>query len=311
MSLPDLASLHWEATPVDQAASLRRSFVAGAPLDKVTAVVSGKGGVGKSNVVANLAVAAAGLGARVLVVDGDMGLSNLDVLMGLCPEKTIIDVLTGRCALAQALVDGPKGIKLLPAGSGRYDLAAFEAGGTARVIALLEASAADYDLILLDAGAGIGKVVVELAAAASQVLLVVVPEPTSFADAYATCKTLWIANPELKIEALVNCSENQREGRQVHSHLEKMCDRFLNKSLGLRGILPWDRRLRDAVTQQRVVVEQFPNSSIAKCFVELAQQMIRQQCRAAPGPHADRDAIFPSEKEEENQNEKGGAKGDF
>ncbi len=306
MSLPDLASLCWEDAPVDQAASLRQRCVAGVSLDRLTAVVSGKGGVGKTNVVANLAVAAAGLGSRVLVVDGDMGLSNLDVLMGLCPKRSVIDVLTGRCTLSQALIEGPKGIKLLPAGSGRHDLAVFEAGGTERLIQLLEACSPDYDLILLDAGAGIGRVVVELAVASSRVLLVVIPEPTSLTDAYATCKTLWIANPGLSIEAVVNCSENQREGKQVHAHLEKMCDRFLSKSLGLRGVLPRDRRLRDAVAQQRVVVEEFPNSSIARRFVELAQQMICEDRRAGFGPQDGRDSISPT-----NHGEKGDATGNL
>ncbi|MCH7866278.1 MAG: AAA family ATPase [Myxococcales bacterium] len=274
MSLPDLASIRWESPPVDQAASLRQRPRAEGPLDRMTAVVSGKGGVGKTIIVANLAVAAAGLGARVLVVDGDMGLSNLDLLMGLSPKLNVVDVLTGRCSLGQALVKGPKGIELLPAGSGRHDLTVFEEGGTERLMQLIAGVARDYDLILVDAGAGIGRVVVELALASSRVLLVAVPEPTSYADAYATCKTLWNANPHLKIETLINCSENVQEGRRVHAHLEMMCDRFLNKQLNLRGILPRDRRLREAVVNQRVVVEAFPNANIAKCFADLAQQFL-------------------------------------
>ncbi|MFT5443476.1 MAG: flagellar biosynthesis protein FlhG [Myxococcota bacterium] len=292
MKLPDLTSLKWESPRKDQAAGLRLVPRAEMGISGLTAVVSGKGGVGKTNVVANVGVAAAALGARVLVVDGDMGLSNLDVLMGLSPKQSVIDVVRGRCTLEEAIVQGPKGVRLLPAGAGRNDLGVFEAGGTLRLVDELQAVAGQYDLILLDAGSGIGKVVIDLALLATQVVLVAVPEPTSFADAYATCKTLWATKPTLPIDALVNCSDTPKEGRQVHEHLERMCERFLHKPLGLLGTLPRDRRLRDAVTHQRVVVEAYPNSSIAKAFVALAQQLIvagkvrQKEERGSPRAHA-------------------------
>ncbi len=278
MSLPDLAGIDWEAAPRDQAASLRRAVLGGEPIQGLIAVVSGKGGVGKTNVVANLAVAAAGLGARVLVVDGDVGLSNLDVLMGLCPERSVVDVMKRRCSFADALVRGPKGIHLLPAGSGRNDLRVFEAGGTARLVSLLATHGKEYDLILLDVGAGIGQVVVDLAARASRVLLVAMPEPTSFADAYATCKTLWAATPSLEIETLINCVNGPAEGRRVHEHLERMCARFLEESLGSFGVLDRDPRLLDAVSDQRLVIEAFPNARVSKQLAALAQGLV-QHCR--------------------------------
>lgn len=277
MSLPDLRSITWQSgDAADQAESLRTPQKAAARIVNLTAVVSGKGGVGKTNVVANLAVASAGLGARVLVVDGDMGLSNLDVLLGMSPTHNVVDVMLGRVALSEALMRGPKGIHVLAAGSGRHDLEVFERGGTARLLHMIEEAAVDFDLVLIDAGAGIGRVVTELAGAAARVLLVVVPEPTSFTDAYATCKTLWLENPGLVIEALVNCSENVKEGRDTHGHLEMVCTRFLKKHLPLRGVLRRDPRLRDAVIQQRAVVEQYPNSSIAGDFVALAQQLLHE-----------------------------------
>lgn len=309
MSLPDLASIRWESHPIDQAASLRRQPRDNGPLERLTAVVSGKGGVGKTVIVANVAVAAAGIGARVLVVDGDMGLSNLDLLMGLSPTLNVVDVLTGRCSFGEALVKGPKGIDLLPAGSGRRDLSVFETGGSERLMQLLAVASADYDLILLDAGAGIGKVVIDLALLSSRVLLVAIPEPTSYADAYATCKTLWLANPNLQIETLINCSENLQEGRRVHAHLEMMCDRFLNKQLDLRGILPRDRRVREAVVRQRVVVEAFPNCEIARCFGDLAQQLVLPA--RAETAHRSRINHFPLDKHDRNIGEKGDALGNL
>lgn len=274
MTLPDLATLPWISSSRDQAGGLRKMRGQAPSIPNLTAVVSGKGGVGKTNTVANLAIASAGLGARVLVIDGDMGLSNMDVLLGLTPVKNAIDVLDGRCLFEEALVTGPNGIRLLPAGSGRNDLARLEHGGARELLREVREVAPAYEIVFLDAGAGIGASVIDLAVAASRVLLVSTPEPTSLTDAYATCKTLWRARPDLRIENLVNLCEVPGEGRRVHEHLARMCERFLESDLTLRGTLLRDRRLSLAVSVQRAVVSEFPASEISREFVALAHSLV-------------------------------------
>ncbi len=247
------------------------------------AAVSGKGGVGKTNVVANLAVAAAGLGARVLLVDGDLGLANVDVLLGLLPPASVAEVLDGRSSLEEALVDGPRGIRVLPAASARAELAALDGLGLARLIALLRAGTANYDLVLFDAGAGIGPSVLGLAAACSRVLVVTNGEPTSLADAYAVFKVLHAGAPPLPVELLVNEVRDAREARAVQRRLERVVARFLAAPVPLRGYVPRDPRLAEAVSRQRAVVDLYPGAASSRRLVALARDLLREGA-AAPRP---------------------------
>ncbi len=277
MTLPDLSSLGWSTLRPHQAAGLAAPVSPSlGRIENLTAVVSGKGGVGKTNLVANLAVACAGQGARVLVIDGDAGLANLDVLMGVVPRHSVIDVMRGRCVFDDALVRGPKGIFLLPAGSGRRDLAAFENGGAERLLEDLRHHAKEFDRVLLDAGSGIGEVVVDLASIASRIWLVATPEPTSFADAYATYKTLLSRDADVFVELVVNCARDERQGRDVHRHLERMCDRFLASELPLRAVLLRDPKLVDAVSRQQLLIEAFPTAPLAKRMTKLAHEWMRE-----------------------------------
>ncbi len=238
-------------------------------------VVSGKGGVGKTNLVANLAVAAAGLRARVLIIDGDLGLANLDVLLGLAPLRTLADVLAGRCSVAEALVAGPRGVMLLPAASGRSDLAGLSRFELDRLLREIDAVASRFDLILIDAGAGVGAPVVALAAASARTLLLTTAEPTSLADAYATLKVLKRGVPGLRVELIVNEVTGELEARSAHSQLERMTKRFLKTEIFFRGFLPRDPHLMRAVARQRAVVEAFPTAASSRKFVELADQLLR------------------------------------
>ena len=242
----------------------------------LVAVVSGKGGVGKTNLVANLAIAAAGQGARVLLVDGDLGLANLDVLLGLTPERDVGDVLAGRCRLEEIRVDGPQGIHLLPAAAGRGDLPALGPRELAPLLAPLWELAAEYDLSLVDAGAGVGPAVVSLAASCRRALLVTTPEPTSFADAYATLKVLCREAPDLPVELVVNAARDELAARGTHERLERLARRFLDTGLGYRGFLPRDPRLAEAVARQCAVVEAFPTARSSRRIVELAGELLRE-----------------------------------
>jgi flagellar biosynthesis protein FlhG len=269
----------------DQAQGLRERAAAPAR-NPLVAIASGKGGVGKTNLTANLAVAAAGLGARVLAVDGDLGLSNLDVLLGLAPPRSVADVIEGRCALEEALFEGPRGVRILPAAGGRAELAALAGARLEALVSCLWRASAAFDLVLVDAGAGIGPAVVGLACASARVLLVTTPEPTAFADAYATLKVLRQARPSLGLELLVNEAPGEIEARRTHARLERMSQRFLGSGLAYAGELPSDPRLALAVAQQRAVVEAFPNAPVTRRLVRLAARLVREVAAGEGAPDA-------------------------
>lgn len=247
------------------------------------AVVSGKGGVGKTNLVANVAVAAAGLGAKVLVVDGDLGLANVDVLLGLTPELTAADVIEGRCRFEDALLTGPRGIHILPAASGRSDLPGFRPERLAGLLIPFFEASEGYDLVLVDAGAGVGPAVVSMAAACELALLVVTGEPTSLADAYATLKVLLREAPSLRVEVLVNHAPHERAGREVHARLSKVAERFLRISPPYLGHVPHDARLAEAVVLQRPVVEAFPGAPSSARLIAIASQLLALSGRRLGG----------------------------
>jgi len=238
------------------------------------AVVSGKGGVGKTNVAVNLAVAAARRGRRVLLVDGDLGLSNVDVLLGLVPHGTLADVLDERAGLASVLARGPRGVEVLPAAAGRSELAALDRESAARLAAAVARFAARYDVAIVDAAPGVGPLVVAFAAASARRILVATPEPTSLADAYALAKLLARDAGVPRIELLVNEARHEREARDTHERLARMVTRFLALELGSLGWLPRDPRLAEAVKLQRPVVDAFPACPVARRLDALAEALL-------------------------------------
>jgi len=252
----------------------------------VMGVLGGKGGVGKTHVAVNLAVAASRLGARVLLVDGDLGLSNVDVLLGLVPRYTAAEIRAGECDWTTALVEGPAGLHVLPAASARLDLAGSRPAEMAWLLAPLVQATAHYDLVLVDIGAGIGPAAMTLASLCGQALLVTTPEPTSVTDAYATLKVLRHTAPDLAVELVVNNARDTVQAHDTHVQLERMSQRFLGRGLALRATLPRDPRVPDAVALQRAVVEAFPTSQASRGLVELAHRVLRERTQG-PDP-ADR-----------------------
>jgi flagellar biosynthesis protein FlhG len=240
----------------------------------LVAVVSGKGVVGKSNIAVNLAVAAGRRGRRVLLVDGDLGLSNVDVLLGLVPHGTLADVLDGRACMEDVLVRGPRGIDVLPAASGRSELAALGAAGAQRLASGVVQLAESYELAIVDAAPGIGPLVVAFAAVSARRLLVATSEPTSLADAYALAKVLSRDTGVRRIEVLVNAARHEREARDTRERLERMAARFLDLDLAPFGWLPHDPRLAAAVKLQRPVVDAFPASAVARRLDALADALL-------------------------------------
>lgn len=249
----------------------------GARRAPVIVVASGKGGVGKSTVVANLAVSLARLGRRVLVLDADFSLANLDVLLGLAPRRTIQHFFTGECGLADLVVEGPGGIHVIPAASGVADLARLDPLRRRALVEGIDALRLGHDHVLVDAPAGIGDNVVQLARGADRTLVVVTPEPTSLVDAYATVKVLGVDGDLEKIGLVVNGARDEDETRRVYGQIDRVCRRFLGGGIRLDGEVFHDAKVVEAIREQRSVVELDPGCPASRCFHRLAARLGREQ----------------------------------
>ncbi len=239
----------------------------------VIAVSSGKGGVGKTNVVANLAVALAQSGKRVVVLDADLGLGNLDVLLGLVPRYTIEHVLSGLCPLHEICLKGPAGIQVLPASSGVPHLTSLTESQQIMLQEQLEQLAAETDVLLIDTGAGIAPNVTFFASAADDTVVVVTPEPTSLTDAYALIKVLTRQYRERRFKVLVNQAKSRQEAGDVFKKLDRAVDRFLHVAVEYVGWIPQDDYVSLAVVKQKAVCDLFPGSPSARAFSSLAGQV--------------------------------------
>lgn len=266
---------------VHQAQGLRTRPVgvrrAGGIRSGVLGIVSGKGGVGKSALAVNLATAAAASGAPTLLIDGDLGLANADLLMGLVPRHDLGDCVEGKTPLCEALCAGPAGLELLVAGSSRSAVASLERSLACVGAEPLSDLIAVKTLTILDLGAGIGAGVIELARHCSPVWLVATPEPTSLADAYTTAKHLWERAPALRLELVVNRVADRASGERTHRALDRLVRRFLLRPLPLRAILPEDGAMIRAVAHQCPVVLAEPAAAIARRIRLLAESLLEER----------------------------------
>jgi flagellar biosynthesis protein FlhG len=260
---------------MDQTATLRQAMAIKAPDHgvRVVAITSGKGGVGKTNVTANLAVALAHLGRRVMVLDADLGLGNLDVLLGLTPVFSLADVLSGQQRLRDVVVPGPGGITVLPAGSGFQNLTSLTDQQIRKLQSEMDELQEQTDILLIDTGAGIGRNVTSFATMAQDIIVVACPEPTSLTDAYALMKVLSTEYSERRFRLLVSMTRTPTDGRDVYRKLSLVAERFLHISIDFLGSIPFDPRLTEAVCQQRPLVELYPQSKAAQAFLELAHDL--------------------------------------
>lgn len=255
----------------DQAAGLRR-LQKPQPV-RVLAVASGKGGVGKTNVSVNLAVALAHMGRKVLVFDADLGLANVDVMLGLHPTYNLSHVLSGERSLEEILVEGPAGVRIIPASSGVQRMAELDPAEHAGLIRAFSELSADVDVLLVDTAAGISDSVVSFSKAAQEVIVVVCDEPASITDAYALIKLLNKEHNVRRFRVLANMAHSPQEGRELFAKIVKVTDRFLEDVvLDFMGSVPFDEYLRKAVQKQRPVVEAYPRSKAAQAFTALAKK---------------------------------------
>lgn len=249
------------------------SAAAGPFRRSVLAVTSGKGGVGKTHVVVNLAVALARLGYRAGIIDADFGLGNVDVLLGLTPECHIGHLVSGEKALADVVIPGPFGVQIIPASSGLRSLTALTASQRARLNDALAQIQAGLDFLLIDTAPGISDNVIEVLLLAERVILVTSLEPAAVVDAYATAKVLSGSAPEKEIGVVVNAVRDAREAELAFRQLDLAATRFLGRSLRYYGFIADDPAVRDAVLAQRAIVDHRPKSQASRCFRILASRI--------------------------------------
>ena len=250
-----------------------------APHGKVMAVTSGKGGVGKTFVSANLAAALAKRGQRVLVLDADLGLANLDVVLNLYPKVTLHDVFSGKSTIDEAIIQAPGGFSVLLAGSGMVEYSRLTPEIRTDFLRIIEGLIPRYDVVLLDTGAGISDVVLFAVSLASVILVVATPEPTSLTDAYATIKVLASQQQRENIHMVINQTARLGDGRAITGQLQQVLDRFVVTSPG-RGVhlihladIPADPSVRQAVMRRQLLMQTLPGCPAALAMTQLARKL--------------------------------------
>ena len=263
---------------LDQAFKLRELASKGSskPKCKIITITSGKGGVGKSNMVVNLAIALREKGKRVLVFDADIGMGNDDVLMGVFPRYNLFDILDDSMAIEEVLADGPLGVKLLSGGSGINkveDLTEKERNNFLDKIQSLE----DYDYILMDTGAGINRSVLAFIACCENLIVVTTPEPTSLTDAYSLLKATKHFKIKSKASVIINKAFSFREGEDTFNKFKSAVDKFLGLGLEHLGTVLEDKKLVQSVRAQKPFAIAYPNSDASKCIKEIADKLLDQK----------------------------------
>lgn len=258
----DLAAIH-QASGLEGAAPSRRRT-------RTIAVAAGKGGVGKTTVAVNLSMVMAMAGRDVMLLDADLGLANVDVLLGLTPARHVGHLLSGECSLQDLVLLGPHGLKVVPAGSGARRLAQLSNGEHAAVIRAFDELILPPEILVVDTAAGVGDGVSMFAAAADDVVIVVCDEPASLTDAYALIKVLSREFGVRRFHMVANMVRHAGEARQLHDKLARVCERFLDVVLDFMGMVPHDERLRQAIRRQGAVVDLWPASRSAAGFKQLA-----------------------------------------
>jgi flagellar biosynthesis protein FlhG len=257
---------------IDQASGLRK-MQNPQPI-KVIAVSGGKGGVGKTNVSLNTAISLAKLGKRVLVLDADLGLANVDVMLGLRVKRNLSHVLSGECELDDIIIQGPAGINIIPATSGTQSMVDLTPAEHAGLIRAFSDMKTKFDILIVDTAAGISDMVLSFCRASQDVLLVVCDEPTSITDCYALMKLLSRDHGLFKFKVVANMVRTPNEGKNLFAKLAKVTDRFLDVTLELVAVIPYDENIRKSVRKQQAIVEVYPNSPASIGLKALAKNIV-------------------------------------
>lgn len=262
----------------DQAASLRQARdqrrnhkVQG--VTRVLSFTSGKGGVGKTQTVVNAAIALARLGKSVLILDADLGLANVNVMLGLQPKFTLYDVFTGKKSLKDIIIAGPEGISIIPAASGVESICNLDEHKKMMLMSGIEEIGAMYDYLLIDTRAGISNDVMYFNSASSEIVCVINNEPTSLTDAYAVIKVLASHYGEKRVSVIANNVNSEQDGLQAYHRLSKAVHRFLQVDLTFLGFIPHDTAVTQSVMQQRPVMDLFPSTKASLAIQSIGRKL--------------------------------------
>jgi len=240
---------------------------------KVIAVTGGKGGVGKTSVSVNLSIALSQQGFKVMLLDADLGLANVDVMLGIPCRKNLSHVLSGECELKDIVVEGPYGLQVIPAASGTKNMAELSIMEHAGIIQAFSEIGQDIDFLIVDTAAGITDMVVSFVQAAQDILTVVCDEPTSITDAYALMKVLNKDHKVTRFHVLANMVRTSQEGRELFAKLSGVCNRFLDVTLNYLGSIPFDENARTAIKKQKVLLDAFPRSPASIALKSLSKKV--------------------------------------
>jgi flagellar biosynthesis protein FlhG len=251
---------------------------------RIITITSGKGGVGKTNIVANLGFTLSRFGQKVLILDADLGLGNLDVLLGLTPDYNLSHVLRGEKTLSEVVVPGPGKLQILPAASGIEELTSLSEAERRRVFGQLESFIHDFDMMLIDTAAGISSNVLYFNLNADEIIVVATPEPTSITDAYALMKVLSIKYGTDHFKLIVNAAASDTEADDVFRQLNLVAARFLDIHIDYYGGVVLDENLKKGVRQQKMVSELAPLTKASQNFASLARKIAKEACYCEKKP---------------------------
>jgi len=250
----------------------------GANDPRVITVSSGKGGVGKTNVVVNLAIACQRMGKRVLILDADLGLANIDIIFGLNPKYNIENIIRGEKDLSQVIVHGPEGVDIIPASSGVQELTQLTEGQKINLLNEFDMLNCLYDVLLIDTGAGVSSNVIYFNLAAEERMVVVTPEPTSVTDAYALIKILFFKYGIKNFYLLLNMVKDEKEAKLVYSNFSKVVARFMGGiSIDYAGFIPNDNHLRESVACRKPVMCAYPGAPSSNSFKIVADHLLNRE----------------------------------
>lgn len=255
----------------DQAEGLRN--LSKAKPVKVIAVTAGKGGVGKTNVSVNLSMSLVKQGKKVLLLDADLGLANIDIMLGLHTKYNLSHVIRGQCPIEDIILTTPCGLKVIPASSGTEDMLQLSPAQHAGIINAFNELTEDFDYLIIDTAAGISDTVLSFVRSSQEVIVVVCDEPTSLTDAYALIKVMNKRYEWCHFHILANMVGSLREGRELFAKLYRVSDQFLDVTLDYMGAIPFDEKVRMAVKKQQAVLSAFPQSDAANQFYSVAKNI--------------------------------------
>ena len=263
----------------------------GRPRMFTVAVTGGKGGVGKSVLVTNLAMACARVGRRVLVVDADLSLANVDLLLGMIPKANLSDVVFGSHRIEDVVIDTPYGFRFLPAASGLEEMATLDDFRRERLIRELSRLEDTCDLMIIDTATGVGRQTTHFVSIADRVLILATPEPTAFSDAYATLKVLAMRPDPDRLGLVINRTDSVGQGTRTAKRISAVAKRFLGFEPECFGVIPEDEAVGQSVMRQEPLLSMYPHSSASDAIVSLAAEVLRE-----PEPHGplsvDPDGVF-------------------